>query len=107
MDVYMDVAMRYKTYIERGVYKEYEALPSVRAVAADLGVNPNTVQKAYAFLESEGYIVVRPKKGAFVAPRGEMRGKGETVREILIRLKNDGVDKETLLNWIKEVYDHD
>ncbi|MBQ9467774.1 MAG: GntR family transcriptional regulator [Clostridia bacterium] len=106
MDVYMDVAARFRTYIERGVYKESEALPSVRAVAADLGVNPNTVQKAYARLESEGYIVVRPKKGAYVARRASAPQEDRR-REIIARLKDEGIDRETLMRWIKEIYDHD
>ena len=48
----------------------YEPLPSVRALAADLGVNYHTVNKAYSLLCDEGYIVMDRRKGAVVAQRG-------------------------------------
>jgi len=48
--------------IDRG-----ESLPSVRALAQELGVNPNTVQKAYQMLERDGIICSVPGKGSFIA----------------------------------------
>jgi len=45
-----------------------EALPSVRRLAADLGINLHTVNKAYAALQGEGYIVMDRRKGAVIAP---------------------------------------
>jgi len=45
-----------------------ESLPSVRALAADLGINFHTVNKAYAMLCDEGYIVMDRRKGAIIAP---------------------------------------
>lgn len=44
-----------------------EALPSVRALAQELGVNPNTVQKAYQMLEHDGIVYSVPGKGSFLA----------------------------------------
>jgi len=52
--------------IRKGAYLEGEMLPSVRNASLDLGVNPNTVQKAYQELADEGYIEIIPKKGAIV-----------------------------------------
>ena len=65
-DVYIEIAERYKEYIDKGILSGGEKLPSVREAACTLGVNPNTVAKAYARLEEEGYIVTLPKKGAYV-----------------------------------------
>lgn len=48
-----------------GIYSQDNKLPSVRAVAQDLGINPNTVQKAYGLLERDGAIVSLPGKGSF------------------------------------------
>lgn len=45
-----------------------EQLPSVRALAQDLGINPNTVQKAYHALEQNGMIYSVPGKGSFITP---------------------------------------
>lgn len=50
-----------------GAFGETGQLPSVRAVAKGLGVNPNTVQKAYAMLERDGVIYSVPGKGSFLA----------------------------------------
>lgn len=49
-----------------------EKLPSVRELAAKLAINPNTIQKAYRDLESEGYIYTVTGKGTFVAKRKEV-----------------------------------
>lgn len=50
-----------------GVLKKSESLPSVRALAQELGINPNTVQKAYAMLEHDGIIRTVPGKGSLVS----------------------------------------
>lgn len=50
----------------------HERLPSVRELAAKLAINPNTIQKAYRELESEGYIYTVVGKGTFVAEREEV-----------------------------------
>ena len=52
-----------------------EQLPSVRALAQELGVNPNTVQKAYQLLEHDGYICSVPGKGAFLCDMGDEAAK--------------------------------
>ena len=49
-DVYLEVAERYEKYIKLGVLRDGDKLPSVRTAAGELGVNPNTVQKAYQHL---------------------------------------------------------
>lgn len=50
-----------------GAMEPGEALPSVRSLAQELGVNPNTVQKAYQMLEHDGIISSVPGKGSFLA----------------------------------------
>ena len=56
--------------ISVGVLAPDEKLPAVRETAKALGVNPNTVQKAYAALEKNGLIYSVPAKGSYVAPGG-------------------------------------
>ena len=107
-DIYIEVADRYRKYIELGVLKEGEKLPSVRACAEELRVNPNTVQKAYAILEEEGLIYSLPKKGVFVAapnggaidPPRDLSALTDTVRT----LRASGYTEEELGRAIKEVY---
>ena len=53
-------------YVNLGILKEHDKLPSVRSLASDLGINPNTVAKAYLELESHGVVYSINKKGVFV-----------------------------------------
>lgn len=66
-DVYLEILEKYRGYIQAGVYAPGERLPSVRTIASDIGVNPNTVAKAFSLLEEQGYIRSLPKKGMYVA----------------------------------------
>ena len=66
-DVYLEIAERYEKYITLGVIKTGERLPSVRVAAGELGVNPNTVQKALQLLEDDGLITTDRTNGKFVA----------------------------------------
>ena len=51
-----------------GIIQEGEQLPTVRAMATSLAINPNTIQRAYELLEAEGYVSSVPGKGSFAAP---------------------------------------
>ena len=64
-DVYLEIAQRYREYIRLGVLRAGERLPSVRTAAGELGVNPNTVARAYAVLESEGCLIPEDISGDF------------------------------------------
>ena len=107
-DVYLEIANHYAEFIRLGVLQEGDKLPSVRVAAGELGVNPNTVQRAYTHLEEQGIIQLLPKKGAFVI--GVNCGKEETnssVIEVLTQLKQNGIPKEAILQAVKEVYSDD
>ena len=108
-DVYLDVAERYARYIQIGVLKEGDRLPSVRALAGELGINPNTVQRAYTHLEEQGLIRSVPKKGAYVtgAVPAEMGAQTNPATEVLATLKKQGISKEMILSAFKEVYSDD
>lgn len=109
-DVYLDIADRYERYITLGVLKPGEKLPSVRSAAAELRVNPNTVQRAYALLEEKGLIRSMPKKGAFVtfdSEGGEDQAAYEVLLSELLRLKEQGVSKDKMISLVEEVYQND
>jgi GntR family transcriptional regulator len=72
-----------------------------------MGVNPNTVAKAYAVLEEQGFVCSLPKKGAFVIYESEQEKAEDKRKRLVYDLYNAGVDKETLMVWIKEVYGND
>lgn len=65
--IYEQVKDSLRRAIITGVMKSDEKIPSVRDLAGQLAINPNTIQKAYRELESEGYIYSVPGKGSFVS----------------------------------------
>ena len=65
--IYQQVKDTLRRHIVTGVLMPGEKLPSVRALASQLSINPNTIQRAYAELEAEGYIFSVTGKGNFVA----------------------------------------
>lgn len=66
--IYEQVKDSLRRLMVTGVMHEGEKLPSVRALASSLAINPNTIQRAYEALESEGYVYAVAGKGSFVAP---------------------------------------
>lgn len=74
----------------RGLVAADEQMPSVRQVAADLGINPNTVQKAYHELEREGLIYSVPGRGSFL-------GATDSHRQYL-----ESLLRKKLLTWLAE-----
>lgn len=66
IQISQDIADQYENYIRLGVLQKGEKLPSVRELALILGINPHTVEKAYAILESKGLVKTLFKKGSFV-----------------------------------------
>lgn len=68
--IYEQILENVETLIISGALLKDEQLPSVRSVAKDLAVNPNTIQKAYGLLEERGIIYSRPGRGSFVAVDG-------------------------------------
>lgn len=73
-----------------GILKSNTKLPPVRVLATELGINPNTVQKAYKMLESDGYIYSTVGRGSFVS---EKLGQNETEKiEAKKKLKESASD---------------
>ncbi len=66
---YEQVKEDLRRLVVSGVLRPGDKLPSVRELAGQLAINPNTIQRAYRELETEGYIVSVPGKGSFAAER--------------------------------------
>lgn len=91
--LYVQLVERLKHSIATGAIKAGEQLPSVRKMAEDLLINPNTVVRAYRDLESEGIVELRHGSGVFVcesvAARAEVMKKAEPiVRSAVDRLES-------------------
>ena len=109
--IYEQIRDGLRKLIVTGALAADEKLPSVRALAAQLAINPNTIQRAYTELEQEGYIYSIPGKGSFAAGdtgAGNRRRKEleSQLREVLRELKYLGVKPEELEALLKEEY-HD
>lgn len=103
--IYEQVRDGLRDLIVAGAVEPGEKLPSVRALAGTLAINPNTIQRAYAALEEEGYLVTEPGRGVFAAQVvggdarkgellkrfdalvGELLFLGVTVRELMQRVE--------------------
>lgn len=82
--IYEQVSEKFKELMFCGVISENESMPSVRSLAMDLSINPNTIQRAYAELERQGYIYTVKGKGSFAAENTAM--KENRRKEILIQV---------------------
>ena len=65
--LYLQIRSQIIMAIATGELAPGQALPSVRALASDLGINLHTVNKAYAVLRDEGYVLMRGRSGAYIA----------------------------------------
>ena len=105
--IYEQIKDGLRKLIVTGAMKPDEKLPSVRALAQQLSINPNTIQRAYNELENEGYIYSIPGKGSFAsgdtgaeeARKQELLGK---VREMVAELKYLGVSEDELVALLRE-----
>ena len=104
-----------KTLIINKVLAENEQLPSVRELSLNLTVNPNTVQKAYKQLETDGFIYSVKGKGNFVAPVSHTKDEKkiaelyetfETAVKALLYLGENEENINSVINKIKEVTKH-
>lgn len=84
--VYEQIKNRIKFAIARGAFGPNDQLPSVRALAGGLLVNPNTVVRVYRELEQEGLLWTRKGKGVFVAPHSGRRCRRDRVAIVLDKL---------------------
>ena len=67
--IYLQIRSQIVHAVATGELQAGDALPSVRSLAGDLGVNMHTVNKAYAVLRDEGYVIMRGRSGAYIANR--------------------------------------
>lgn len=85
-------------FIETGILAPGDRLPSVRQLAKDNGINPNTVAKAYSELEKRGYVYNLPKKGVYIAEINMNSSREQTILAALKPLKESGITKEEIVS---------
>lgn len=100
--IYAQIIGRIKEQISAGALEPGEKLPSVRELAAELAINPNTIARSYRQLEMDGWIVTVPGKGCFVCSD---EGRAEEEKKQLLAefdrvtdmLAAFGISRDTLI----------
>ena len=114
IDQALDVPLyqQLRNEIVRGIAQEELALPSVRNLASDLGINLHTVNKAYALLRDEGYVEMKGRKGAFVAQPAAAAGAATAKRrlsrdihQLALAFKASGGTREVFEQQVKAQLD--
>ena len=110
LPIYLQIAQQIKTAVAMGRLHAEDPLPSVRQLAVDLAVNPNTVARAYLDLEIEGVIYKRQGAGTFVSSQGVEMSRaerrkvlGELMEKALVEGVNLGLDERELREAFERV----
>lgn len=107
--IYEQVVEKLSQLIVCGVLEPDSKLPSVRSLAIDLSVNPNTIQRAYAQLEQDGYLYTITGRGNFVADsaswkKGRMTVVENDLRQALKEARQTGMSRESVDRIVTEIW---
>ena len=107
--LYEQVTEKFRTLIYQGVLPADSRIPSVRQLAMELSINPNTIQRAYMMLEQEGLIYPVKGKGNFVADTQKIQEESkENFRQEFLELvrkgNHTGFDEEELIALVQRGY---
>ena len=107
--IYLQIRDQIIEGIARGELSSGDSLPSVRQLAADLGINLHTVNKAYSVLKQEGFLRVDRRRGAVIAlDTDKMRTISEMRRDLSVILARGvckNVSREEVHNLVDSIYD--
>ncbi|NMA55204.1 MAG: GntR family transcriptional regulator [Firmicutes bacterium] len=107
--IYIQIMEKIQLLILAGVYPVGAKLPSVRDLAQQAAVNPNTMQRALAQLEEEGLVITQRTSGRFVTENEEKiiqarrRLARDQVTQLLVKMRELGLGKEQILEIINEI----
>ena len=110
--IYEQIVERFQMLIVKGILEADSQMPSVRTLASELSINPNTIQKAYTILEQQGYIYPVKGRGNFVSGNQTLKEKKEEVffqklRDVIQEGKERGIEKERCIAKTSEFYEED
>ena len=105
--IYLQIVENYKLQIRSGILENGEKLPSVRELATQLAINPNTIARAYRELETGGWIATVPGKGCFVCGvPGEMTQEQQQLLaefdRVAAALAAAGIPADTLITRLQQ-----
>ena len=110
--LYEQIIEQFKLLVMRESLRPGDAIPSVRRLAAELGITPSTVAKAYRELERQGVIETIRAKGTFIAQEAEIRMDDKKVlslrnslKSIALELRMMGYTREQVMELMAEAYE--
>lgn len=108
--IYEQIVEKFQILILKGVLAADEQMPSVRKLAMELSINPNTIQKAYSLLEQQGYIYPVKGRGAFVSQKGSLLHKKQELfwqeyRELVKKGKEINIAQEEFIEHLKQYWE--
>ena len=98
--IYEQIVEKIEKYVALGILKEKEQIMSIRELASNLGINPNTVKKAYTILETKNIITSISTKGTFIKENASLV-KEQTINNYINDIKTI-IDNLTKLGLTKE-----
>lgn len=106
--IYEQIVEKVRQLILRGILKKDDAMPSVRSLALELSINPNTIQKAYQELERMGYIYSVKGRGSFIKDselvvEEAVEEVKEDIRVLILKAKDAGISLNKLLSMVEEI----
>jgi GntR family transcriptional regulator len=111
--IYQQLVDGVKELVARGILEPGERMPTVREMAAELSLNPNTIAKAYQRLEQEGIIETMRSRGTFVADRTVVFDKetakqqlSDQVEKVLVEAYHLGLNREDIKELFEESLDN-
>lgn len=105
--IYEQIVNEIERYVALGILKEKEQILSIRELASNLGINPNTVKKAYSVLESKNVIVSLSTKGTFISSdvnsikKTTINNYINDIKSIMNKLNKLGLDNKEIIDKIK------
>ena len=107
--IYEQVVEKLERLIASGGLEPLTKMPSVRSLAMELSVNPNTVQRAYAQLEQDGYLYTVSGRGSFVTAENEWKTSRQKKvlaqwQETTRQAKETGIAEEDLAELLHKIY---
>ncbi|EHC2201560.1 GntR family transcriptional regulator [Listeria monocytogenes] len=104
LPIYEQIVQKIKEQVVKGILKEGEKILSIREFASRIGVNPNTVSKAYQELERQEVIVTVKGKGTFIANQEDKVSSPKKLAETKIKLKETILDLVYLGINVEEIH---
>lgn len=106
--LYMQLRNQIIMGIATAKYQEGDALPSIRVLADEIGINMHTVNKAYTVLKQEGFVKVDRRRGAVIALNADkLRVLSETRKDLKVILAKaicNGISREEIQEMVEEIY---